>query len=91
MTQDKKERRTGQSERLPGLEELVDHETHFHRVKLEGATSSAGAEAGTAGRPETAEFALRGFTLDLDGHAPGTLHLRLEKRTISKNQKKENE
>jgi hypothetical protein len=63
---------------LPGLEEFVDHETHFHRVKLERATSSAGAETSTAGEPETAEFALRGVAGDLDGHAPGTLHLRLE-------------
>jgi hypothetical protein len=87
MRQDKKEKRTGQRKRLPGLEELVDHETYFLRVKLEGTASSAGTKAGAAGRPETAEFALRGFTLDLDGHAPGTLHLRLEKGTISKNEK----
>jgi hypothetical protein len=87
MRQDKKERRTGQSERLPGLEKLVNHETYFYRVKLEGAASGAGTEAGTAGEPKAAEFAQRGVAGDLDGHAPGTLHLRLEKRTISKNLK----
>ena len=63
---------------MPGFEELVDHETYFLRVKLERATGGASAEASAAGRPETAEFTLRRFTLDLDGHAPGTLHLRLE-------------
>jgi len=64
---------------LPGLEELVDHETHFFRVKLEGAAGSTSAVASATSRPETTKFALRGATLDFDGHAPGTLHLRLEK------------
>ena len=66
---------------LPELEEFPHHQLHLSRVELKEAMSSPSVETRATGMTKFTELTDSGVTPKLHGHAAGTFHLGLYKKS----------